>query len=42
VGEFGVENVTLNKLAPLYEDLVNFEIRDGVVTRDTVAPEAVA
>lgn len=30
VGELGVENVALNKLAPLYQDFVNFEIRDGV------------
>lgn len=30
VGELGVENVTLKNFAPLYEDFVNFEIRDGV------------
>jgi hypothetical protein len=29
-GEFAVENVALKQLAPLYQDLVNFEIRDGV------------
>lgn len=29
-GEFAVENVALKELAPLYQDLVNFEIRDGV------------
>ena len=29
-GELSVENVALNKFAPLYEDLVRFEIRDGV------------
>lgn len=29
-GEFSVENVALKELAPLYQDLVNFEIRDGV------------
>ncbi|HWW01268.1 MAG TPA: DUF748 domain-containing protein [Candidatus Acidoferrum sp.] len=29
-GELSVENVTLNKFAPLYEDFVRFEIRDGV------------
>jgi hypothetical protein len=29
-GEFAVENVALKELAPLYQDLINFEIRDGV------------
>ena len=29
-GEFSLENVSLNKYAPLYQDLVRFEIRDGV------------
>lgn len=29
-GELGVENVALKNFAPLYEDFVNFEIRDGV------------
>lgn len=29
-GELSVENVALNKFAPLYEDFVRFEIRDGV------------
>jgi len=30
IGEFSVENVQLKQLAPLYQDLVQFEIRDGV------------
>ena len=30
VGEVGVENVALTNFAALYEDFVNFEIRDGV------------
>jgi uncharacterized protein involved in outer membrane biogenesis len=30
-GELGVDNLSLKNFAPLYEDLVNFEIRDGVV-----------
>ena len=30
-GEFALENVALNKYAPLYQDLVRFQIRDGVV-----------
>jgi hypothetical protein len=29
-GEFALENLSLNKYAPLYQDLVRFEIRDGV------------
>lgn len=29
-GELGVDNVTLTNFAALYEDFVNFEIRDGV------------
>jgi len=29
-GQFSVENVQLKELAPLYEDLVQFEIREGV------------
>src|SRR6266542_53966 len=29
-GEFALENISLNKYAPLYQDLVRFEIRDGV------------
>lgn len=29
-GELAVDNVSLNKFAPLYEDFVRFEIRDGV------------
>lgn len=29
-GQFSVTNVTLNKFAPLYQDLVRLEIRDGV------------
>ncbi len=29
-GELGVENVGLKNFSPLYEDFVNFEIRDGV------------
>lgn len=30
IGEFSVDNVALKELAPLYQDLVNFEIRDGL------------
>jgi hypothetical protein len=30
-GELEVENIALKKFAPLYEDFVNFEIRDGVM-----------
>jgi len=30
VGEFSVDNVALKELGPLYQDLVNFEIRDGL------------
>jgi hypothetical protein len=30
-GELTLDNLTLNKYAPLYQDLVNFEIRDGTV-----------
>ena len=30
-GEMTLDNLTLNKYAPLYQDLVNFEIRDGTV-----------
>jgi hypothetical protein len=30
-GEFSVENFALNKYAPLYQDFVRFEIKDGVV-----------
>ena len=30
-GELTLDNLTLNKYAPLYQDLVNFEIRDGIV-----------
>ena len=29
-GELSVENVALNRFAPLYEDFVRFEIRDGI------------
>jgi len=29
-GEFSVENVSLNRYAPLYQDLVRFQIKDGV------------
>jgi hypothetical protein len=31
-GELSVTNVSLNKFAPLYEDLVRFEIRDGIAS----------
>ncbi len=31
VGEFALENISLNKYAPLYQDFVRFQIRDGVV-----------
>lgn len=30
LGEFAVENVALKELGPLYQDLVNVEIRDGL------------
>ena len=30
-GEFALENLSLNKYAPLYQDFVRFQIRDGVV-----------
>ena len=31
-GELSVTNIAINKLAPLYQDLVRFEIRDGLVS----------
>jgi hypothetical protein len=30
IGEFSVENIALKELGPLYQDLVNVEIRDGL------------
>jgi hypothetical protein len=30
-GELSLDDITLNKYAPLYQDLVRFEIRDGIV-----------
>jgi hypothetical protein len=30
-GEFSLENISLAKYAPLYQDLVRFDIRDGIV-----------
>jgi hypothetical protein len=30
-GELSLENLSLNKYAPLYQDLVRFEIKDGIV-----------
>ena len=30
-GELTLDNITLNKYAPLYQDFVHFEIRDGVM-----------
>jgi hypothetical protein len=30
-GDISLENVSLNKYAPLYQDLVRFQIRDGIV-----------
>lgn len=30
-GQISLQNVALNKYAPLYQDLVRFEIRDGVI-----------
>ena len=32
-GELTLDNLTLNKYAPLYQDFVHFEIRDGVDRR---------
>jgi hypothetical protein len=34
-GELKLYNFTLNKYAPLYQDLVRFEIRDGFIAVDT-------
>ena len=34
-GEFALENISLNKYAPLYQDFVRFQIRDGVVDLHT-------
>ena len=31
VGEFSVENISLARYAPLYQDMVQFDIRDGVL-----------
>src|SRR5262249_17890725 len=31
IGDFSLENLSLAKYAPLYQDLVRFEIRDGIV-----------
>jgi hypothetical protein len=31
VGEFALDNVSLSRYAPLYQDLTQFEIRDGVL-----------
>jgi hypothetical protein len=31
-GELSLENISLNKYAPLYQDFVRFEIRDGTVS----------
>ena len=31
-GELALENISLNKYAPLYQDLVRFEIKDGVAS----------
>ena len=34
-GEFALKNISLNKYAPLYQDFVRFQIRDGVVDLGT-------